>query len=66
QSSTGGINSMWMQQTSNMIAMPPVILADKENKGSSTYSVGATRQQVSLDEDDPLDNLLNLIPTSSN
>ncbi|HBO39437.1 MAG TPA: hypothetical protein DD638_12330, partial [Pasteurellaceae bacterium] len=33
QSSTGGINSMWMQQTSNMIAMPPVILADKENKG---------------------------------
>lgn len=65
QGSTGGINSIWMQETSNMVAMPPIILMDKENKGSSTPVIGGSRQQMALSEDDPLDNLLNLIPVSS-
>ncbi|MDG2960459.1 tetratricopeptide repeat protein [Bisgaard Taxon 10/6] len=65
--SGNSLNSLWMQETSNMVTTPPIVLTPaqdgKTEKGSSS-PVGGT-PNVSLTEDDPLENLLLLKPSHS-
>ncbi|WP_109079455.1 tetratricopeptide repeat protein [Aggregatibacter kilianii] len=57
------LNSLWMQETSSMVATPPIILTPNSATSGET-AVHATPRTV-LVEDDPLENLLSLRPVSS-
>lgn len=60
------LNSLWMQETSNMVATPPIVLApaqDGKTEKSPSSTVGSV--SGSLAEDDPLENLLLLEPNRS-
>ncbi|MBN6065424.1 sel1 repeat family protein [Aggregatibacter actinomycetemcomitans] len=57
------LNSLWMQETSNMVATPPIILTPNSTSQGETAVHAAPR--TVLVEDDPLENLLSLRPVSS-
>lgn len=54
------LNSLWMQETSNLVATPPIILTPDNSNPNAPTRTAAVR--TTLVEDDPLENLLSLRP----
>ncbi|ABR73774.1 sel1 repeat family protein [Actinobacillus succinogenes] len=63
--SGNSLNSLWMQETSNMVTTPPIVLAPAGQDGKSGKSSSSAAGTNSLAEDDPLENLLLLEPNRS-
>lgn len=63
QNPQGNLNTIWLQETANLVPTPPIILpTDKSNSNQTDFITN----KFNLVEDNPLDNLLFMIPVPTN